>query len=208
MAIQTNYQLFDFLNFHPALNEGDRLWRACIPADIREQDGDIFISVPFQKQNNSNEITPDLSVSRQNYILRIRALGEKILRVSIAFDGQISETSEMLQLDEKLKQNPLSFEKNNDEWLIKDRQGNRRAVVNFREPEKNWWSDLQPAPQETIDLRFFPDGKKEVKLTDYDMFSPTRHDAFALAFVEKNGQPHRTTCSFHSQPDECFMGTC
>jgi alpha-D-xyloside xylohydrolase len=219
MAVQTNYQLFDFLDFHPALNEGDRLWKACTPTDIREQNGDILVTIPFQQQNNSNEITPDLSVARKDYTLRIRALGEKIIRVSILFGGQISETSEMLLPPDPLKgeseKSPLgdlkvsrlSFEKRDKEWLIKDSKGNKKAVFNFRQPEMEWWSDLQPAPQETIDLYFFPDGKKEVKLTDYDMFAPTRHDAFALAFVEKNGQPHRTTCSFHAQPDECFMGT-
>jgi alpha-D-xyloside xylohydrolase len=207
MSVQTNYQLFDFLDFHPALNEGDRLWRACMPTEIREQNGDILVSIPFQKQNNSNEITPDLSVARKNQVLRIRAWGEKIIRVSILFDGQLSETSEMLQMSNELKNNPLSFEKQDDEWIIKDLHGNRKAVFNFRKPVTDWWSDLQPAPQETIDLRFFPDGKKEVKLTDFDMFSPARHDAFALAFVEKDGQAYRSACSFHAQADECFMGT-
>ncbi|MDR0547756.1 MAG: alpha-xylosidase, partial [Dysgonamonadaceae bacterium] len=207
MAIQTNYQLFDFLDISPALDGEERLWRACTPTDIWEQDGCVWVTVPFQKQNNSNEITPDLSADCKNYTLRVKAYGDKILRVSMALEGDIREDSEMLDLSSGLQSHPLSFEKQKEEWIVKDKNGNKRAIINFRQPEIDWWSDLQPGPQETIDVCFFPDGKQPVRLTDYDMFSPTRHDAFALAFVEKNGQPHRTTCSFHAQPDECFMGT-
>lgn len=36
----TNYQLFDFLDFCPELDEGDRLWRACSPTDIAEKSGE------------------------------------------------------------------------------------------------------------------------------------------------------------------------
>ena len=204
---QTNYQLFDFLDFSPALNEGDILWKACAPTHIEEKNGDIFITIPFQKQNNSNEITPDLSASRKSYTLRIRAYGTKILRVSMEINAPIQEQSEMLELSPELNLNPLSFEKTKEEWIIKDKNGNKKAVVNFRAPVIDWWSDLQPGPPETIDMSFFPDGNKEVKLSAYDMFSPARHDAHALAFVERNEVPHRSTFSFHAQPDECFTGT-
>ncbi|MDR2915734.1 MAG: alpha-xylosidase [Tannerella sp.] len=204
---QTNYQLFDFLDFEPALNNGDRLWRACIPTKIEAVGGDLLITIPFQKQNNSNEITPDQRVPRKDYVLRLRAYGEKILRASVVFAGEISETSEMLCLDDSLKVQPLAYEKTADEWLVTDQEGNKRAVVNFRQPETDWWSDLQPAPQETVDIRFFPDGKKEVKLSAYDMFSPARHDAFALAYVEREDKADRTTFSLYASPDECFMGT-
>lgn len=204
---QTNYQLFDFLDFSPELNEGDRLWRACLPTDIHENNGDVLVTIPFQQQNNSNEITPDLSVSRKEFVLRIQSFGEKILRISMAIAGEIMENSEMLELDSRLKMNPLSFEKAAQEWTIKDASGNKKAVFSFRQPEIDWWSDLLPAPAETLFLSFFPDGKKEVALSAYDMFSPTRHDAFALAFVERNGEANRTTFSFQAKPDECYYGT-
>ncbi|MBO7183720.1 MAG: hypothetical protein J6V49_06280, partial [Bacteroidales bacterium] len=61
---QTNYQLFDFLDFDTSLSSGERLWRACRPTDIQEINGDIIITVPFQQQNNSNEITEDKTVAR------------------------------------------------------------------------------------------------------------------------------------------------
>ena len=204
---QTNYQLFDFLDFDPALNQGDILWRACAPTNIEARDGDIFISIPFQKQQNSNEIAPDTTASRKTYQLRLRAYGDKILRAAIGFGSQWMETSEMMQLDARLIANALTFEKKELEWIIKDSKGAKKAVVNFRQPEVNHWSDLVPAPAETIDLTFFPDGMKEVKLSAYDMFSPARHDAFALAMVERNGEANRATCAFHAEPDESFVGT-
>jgi alpha-D-xyloside xylohydrolase len=204
---QTNYQLFDFLDFDPSLDGRERLWRVCLPTKIRKESGDILITVPFQKQNNSNEIAPDFSVEPVNYTLRIRAYGKKILRISIAFIGEVAVNSEMLQIDDILTINKLDFDKKNDEWLIFDETGSMRAVFDFHPYQTDWWSDLQPAPQPTLRLRFFPDGKHEVQLTEYDMFSPARHDAFSLAMVEKDGKPQRVTCSFHATADECFMGT-
>ena len=108
---QTNYQLFDFLDFSPELNQGDRLWRACSPSDIVEKNGDVFITIPFQKQNNSNEITPDLTSDRKEYSLRIKALGNKILRVSMTLSGEIMEDSAMLEMDARLQPTALTFEK-------------------------------------------------------------------------------------------------
>ena len=204
---QTNYQLFDFLDFSPELNQGDRLWRACSPTEIKELDGEIFIHIPFQQQHNSNEISPDLSVPRKEYVLRIKAFGNKILRVSMVIAGELMENSEMLEMDVKLQKTPLIFAKNDLEWIISDTEGNKKAVIGFYTPEIDWWRDLVPAPAETIDIKFFPDGKKEVALSAYDMFSPTRHDAFALAFVERNNIPHRATFSLQAKPDECFYGT-
>ena len=204
---QTNYQLFDFLDFSPELNEGDRLWRACLPTNIQEYNGDILITIPFQQQNNSNEISPDFSVPRKEHDMRIQAVNEKILRVSLAFAGETQETSEMLELDARLKKQVLHFEKNQEEWIVVDESGIKRAVFSFRESQIDWWSDLLPAPAETFFLSLFPDGKKEVALSAYDMFSPTRHDAFALAYIERNGEVNRTTFSFQAKADECFYGT-
>ena len=205
---QTNYQLFDFLDFDPALNQGERLWRACRPTDIREKEGCVYITVPFQQQHNSNEITEDTGVPRQDRQIRLKAYGDKIIRLTACLDPETGthETSEMLQLKD-LDIQPLHVEKESQKWLVKDQAGRLRALVNFEEPATQWWSDLQPAPAETMDLRLWPDGQKEVRLSAYDMFSPARHDAFAMAYVTRDGQPQRATCAFHAQPGECFYGT-
>lgn len=205
---QTNYQLFDFLDFDTSLSSGERLWRACRPTDIQEINGDIIITVPFQQQNNSNEITEDKTVARIALPLRLRAYGDKVMRMSLAFqDASVHEDSPMLDLADEMKPQALTFEKEDLRWTVKDAQGRTRAVVNFEMPVEEWWSDLQPAPAETIDLRLYPDGKKEVALSAYDMFSPARHDAYALAFVTKDGRADRATCAFAAKPNECFYGT-
>lgn len=204
---QTNYQLYDFLNFSTELNEGERLWRACKPSNIEAINGEIHITIPFQQQQNSNEITADTSMPQKKYILRIKAYGDKILRVSTDFGAGILEESPMLEIDKKLAQQVLLFEKTELKWIICNEKGTTKAIVHFDEPAIDWWSDLQPAPAETVDISFFPDGKKEVRLSAYDMFAPTRHDAFALAYVERNNIPYRATFSIRASADECFYGT-
>ncbi len=205
---QTNYQLFDFLDFDPQLNRGERLWRACRPTDIQAKDGDVYITIPFQLQHNSNEITEDLSEPHRSYQLRLRAYGDAILRMSVAFGEEaVHESSEMLCLHPELKCQALHVAKDELGWDILDEAGRRRARVSFEQKKEEWWSDLQPGPAETIDLRFWPDGKTPVRNSAYDMFSPARHDALALAYVTVDGLPDRATCSFAAQPEECFYGT-
>lgn len=205
---QTNYTLFDFLDFSPELNEGDRLWRACTPTSIFEKGGNVFITIPFQQQHNSNEISSDLSIPKKDYILRITAYGDKIVRFSISFGEKLTDDSDMLCLSDGLKESvPLRFYKTELSWVVTDQRGNKKAVVSFVKPETNWWSDLIPPPDDTIQISFFPDGENEIQFSSYDIFSPTRHDAFALAYVERDGKGHRATCSFKASPDECFYGT-
>jgi alpha-D-xyloside xylohydrolase len=210
--METNYTLFDFLDLSPSLNGEERLWRACRPTSVETTDeGDVRVTIPFERQCNSNEMAPDRSVPRRDYRLRIRACGDAILRLTLCLAGEADETSEMLQPTDEVHPTPLRVEKvkepDGERWLVRDAQNRLRARFDFIPPKTEWWSDLQPAPEETIAACFFPDAVHRVDLTDYDMFSPARHDAFALAFVERNGRPQRTTGSFHVQAGECFMGT-
>lgn len=204
---QTNFQLFDFLDFDTALTGEDVLWKTCAPVAMQVDGTDVVLEIPFQKQQVANDISPDKDTARRNYSLRMRAYGSKILRVGIGFDAPAMPDSLMLEMDEKLTIVQLQIKKTDEEWLVKDASGVIRAKLNRRPLVLDHWSDLLPVPEETIDLSFFPDGEKEIKLSAYDQFFPARHDAFALAFVEKNGQPNRTTMSFHAQADEKFVGT-
>jgi alpha-D-xyloside xylohydrolase len=204
---QTNYHLFDFLDFDTNLNGEDILWRACKPTDITALNGDVLVTVPFQKQLLQNDIRPDTAAARKNYTLRFRAYGDKILRVSMGFGVAEMPDSPMLQLADGLKVLPLSFSKSEAGWTITDSKGVKRAYFNFTLPPLDHWSDLLPVPEETIDVRFFPDGKREVKISAYDQFFPARHDGMALALVERNGEPNRATLSFYAEHDEVFTGT-
>jgi alpha-D-xyloside xylohydrolase len=204
---QTNYQLFDFLDFDPGISGEDVLWRACTPVSIQTDGTDVVLEVPFQKQKVAKDISPDLETARKNYIMRIRAYGEKILRVAVGFGTPTMPASPMLDIDIKLTIVPLQGEIKDEEWVVRDVNGKIRACLNRKPIAIDHWSDLLPPPEETLDISFYPDSKKEIKISAYDQFFPARQDAFALAFVEKNGICHRTTMSFHAQPDEKFAGT-
>jgi alpha-D-xyloside xylohydrolase len=204
---QTNFQLFDFLDFDTTLPGNDVLWKTCAPVDVRVDGTDVVFELPFQKQKVSNDITPDRDVPRKNYRLRLRAYGPKILRVSVGFGVPEMPGSLMLAFDPTLQVVPLQVEKTEDEWLVKDAGGLLRARLDRRPLKLDYWSDLLPEPEESLELSFYPDGKKELKLSAHDHFFPARHDAFALALVERDGQPDRATLSFHIQPDEKFVGT-
>ena len=196
---QTNYYLFDFLDFDTNLDGKEVLWKACMPTNIETENADVLVTIPFQKQLCSNDISPDLSVPRKEYTLRLRAYGEKTLRVAVGFGVPAMPDSIMLDIDKNLQATPLQFEKNEEEWLVKDENGTIRARFSRTLPELDYWSDLLPKPEETLDVTFYPDGEKEVKISAYDQFFPARHDALALAFVEKDGVCNRTTMSFHSE---------
>lgn len=204
---QTNYQLIDFLDFAPGLDGGESLWRACKPLHIELDGTDVLITIPFQKQLNSIDIQADREVLPTNYMLRLRAYGDKIIRAVIGFRVPAMPNSVMLDFHQTLKPTPLTFETSEKEWLVKDKNGNTRARFNRKSILTDYWSDLLPEPEETLEVTFYPDGKKAMEMSAFDQFFPARHDALALAFVEKNGVIDRTTLSFHAEPDEVFVGT-
>tara|TARA_R110002124_G_scaffold276347_2_gene447103 strand:- start:1111 stop:3408 length:2298 start_codon:yes stop_codon:yes gene_type:complete len=206
----TNHQFFDFLDFDTnlPLEQGiSRLWKACKPIAINQSDLGIVLTVPFQCQLLSNEIAPDTSVEQKNYQVYLQAFGSKILRVSIGFDKEIMQTSDMLDIASDVKETKLSFEKSQEVWVVKDAEGVKRAVFNLSDSEIDYWSDLLPNPEESMEATFYPDGKKEVVVSAYDQFFPNRMDAMCLSFIEKNGKPNKASISFHAKADEKFVGT-
>lgn len=204
---QTNYQLFDFLEFDKNLTGQEILWKACKPLAYRIQNGSIVLDVPFQAHVPAVDIIPDTNKERKIYQLTIEAWGNKILRVSIGLDQPVPEQTEMLQIHSELKRSELHVEELSDSWVIKDESGVLRAKLDFAEPSLDPWSDLLPPPHETLKVSFFPDGKNQVKTSAVDQFFPARNDAMALAFIEKNGAPDRITFSLEAKPDEAFVGT-
>ncbi|MCD8262240.1 MAG: alpha-xylosidase [Bacteroides sp.] len=205
---QTNYHIFDFMDFDPELSVEESLWTACRPTDICEKEGDIYITIPFQKQQLSADMAADSSVPRQEYTLVIRQYTNHITRIFSGFGlSELNDRSEMLQFSAEIRKLPLSFSRTEEEWVITTTDGVKCAVVNLRKAVIDHWSDLQSAPQETVDIAFYPDGKKEIRLSSYDHFSPPRYDALPLAYCLKEGQKERATLSFKAMPDETFTGT-
>ncbi len=204
----TNYHLFDFLDFDLNLSKDESLWKACKPTAVVEREGDILVTVPFQKQKLANDMAADTDTPRESYTLLIRQYSNKIIRLFAGFgEAEITDKSEMLCFGNEVKQLPLHVEEADGLYTIKSADGVRRAVINVKEPVLERWSTLLPDPQETLDLRLYPDGKKEIRLSAYDHFSPPRYDGLPLAYCVKDGQKERATISFECKADECFAGT-
>jgi len=202
---QTNYYIRDVLDIPP--ESPACVWRACQPAAAAVEHGDVWLTIPFQKQQPGNDIYVDRQIPRRDYRFRLRAYGDEILRLSIGFDEPLMETSLMLDRHEDLRQTPLSIRTCNDEWKILDDKNGLRACVSFTPIPTDHWSDLLPPPEETFDIVFYPENEKPLSISAFDQFQPNRHDAMALAYVESNGEKIRATMSFHAEPDECFAGT-
>ncbi len=204
----TNYHLFDFMDFDTELLKDESLWKAYTPTAVYVADGDIYITVPFQKQVLSNDMMADSAVIPEVHTLVLRQYSQGILRIYMSFeDAAMSETSEMLQFSNRIHRMPLTVLPTKDGWDIKTEDGTLRAQVNLKQPEIDHWSDLLPDPQPTFDLRLYPDGKREIRLAAYDHFSPPRYDALPLAYCKLDGNRERATLSFECKPDECFAGT-
>ncbi len=212
--IQTNYHLFDFLDFDEELKQDKSLWKAYAPTAVYEHEGDICIDIPFQKQIKANDMAPDTTVGQKTHTLIVRYYEPMIIRIFADFsDSQghsdCSENSEMLQFSERVLRKPLRIEQTADGYLLKTPEGLTRAFINTAQAPIDHWSDLQPAPQPTVDIRFYPEGDthKEIALAAYDHFSPPRYDALPVGFVENESKPSVGLLSFACRADECFVGT-
>jgi alpha-D-xyloside xylohydrolase len=79
--------------------------------------------------------------------------------------------------------------------------------INIQPPAIKHWSDLIPAPPEVLDATIYPDGLTSVPLESYDIFKPSQHESFPLAYIEREGQPHRATFALHATANEKIAGT-
>lgn len=206
---QTNYHLFDFMDFDPLLEKDEALWKAYAPSKIEEHDGDIVVTIPYQKQLHQEDMAPDNNAPRQSYKLVIRAYEPNIVRVFTTMaDDAMMEADDMLQFSPDIKRLSLRYVYGD----VIANNGNKVATIDLRVPQLDKWSDLLPAPQPAPFITFYPDGdeRKGITLSD-DHFSPPRYDALPLGFVSCDGiatnKTGRATISFKCEPDECFVGT-
>jgi len=206
---QTNYHLFDFMDFDPLLEKDEALWKAYAPLKIEEHDGDIVVTIPYQKQLHQEDMAPDNNAPRQSYELVIRAYEPNIVRVFTTMaDDAMMEADDMLQFSPDIKRLSLRYVYGD----VIANNGNKVATIDLRVPQLDKWSDLLPAPQPAPFITFYPDGdeRKGITLSD-DHFSPPRYDALPLGFVSCDGiatnKTGRATISFKCEPDECFVGT-
>ena len=209
---QTNYHLFDFMDFDPSLQKDEALWKAYAPTKIEERRGDIVITIPYQKQLHQEDMAPDTAAPQQSYELIIRAYKPNIIRLFTTMCGdEITESDDMLLFSPEVKRLPLRYAGGD----VITANGKKVATIDLSEPRLDHWSDLLPAPQPAPFITFYPDGdeKKGIALSD-DHFSPPRYDALPLGFCSigsdnttANTTTERATISFRCKPDECFAGT-
>ena len=208
---QTNYHLFDFMDFDPELKKDEALWKAYAPTNILERDGDIVVTIPYQKQLHQEDMAPDTEAPQQSYDLIIRAYEPHIVRLFTTMNGdEMVEQDDMLQMHPDVKRLPLR----SIGCDIVAANGSKVATIDLSEPKLDKWSDLLPAPQPAPFITFYPDGDetKGIALSD-DHFSPPRYDALPLGFCSvRQGTAsatmnNRATISFNCTPDECFVGT-
>jgi len=207
---QTNYHLFDFMDFDPSLQKDEALWKAYAPSKVEERNGDIIVTIPYQKQLHQEDMAPDTSAPQQSFDLIIRAYEPDILRLFTTMSGdEMTEADDMLQFSPEVKRLPLRYVCG-DVIATNDK---KLATIDLSEPKLDPWSDLLPAPQPAPFITFYPDGDetKGIALSD-DHFSPPRYDALPLGFVScRTTATHptneRATISFKCAPNECFVGT-
>ena len=105
---QTNYHLFDFMDFDPSLQKDEALWKAYAPTKLEEHEGDIIVTIPYQKQLYQEDMAPDTSASQQSFDLIIRAYEPNILRLFTTMSGdEMTDTDDMLQFSPDIKRLPL-----------------------------------------------------------------------------------------------------
>lgn len=109
----TNYHLFDFFDFDTELSRNESLWKAYKPTAVYEKEGDIYVTVPFQKQKLANDMMADTDVPQEEYTLIIRQYNIGITRLFLGFgDYVLTDESEMLQFSDRIQKVPLFFNKN------------------------------------------------------------------------------------------------
>ena len=226
---QTNYHLFDFMDFDPSLQKDEALWKAYAPSKVEERNGDIIVNIPYQKQLHQEDMAPDAAVPQQSFDLIIRAYEPDIVRLFTTMSGdEMTEADDMLMMATEVRHLPLtirSFLEGSAGCDVIAANGKKVATIDLNEPRLDKWSDLLPAPQPAPFITFYPDGDetKGIALSD-DHFSPPRYDALPLGFCSvggplgfcsvggcatttKHASNERATISFKCTPDECFVGT-
>ena len=209
---QTNYHLFDFMDFSDLdLKKDEALWKAYAPTRIEERDGDIIVTIPYQQQKHQEDMAPDTEVPQQTYDLIIRAYEPNMIRLFTTMtDDEMVESDDMLMFSPEVRRLPLRYVCGD----VIATNGKKVATIDLSTPKLDHWSDLLPAPQPAPFITFYPDGDetKGIALSD-DHFSPPRYDALPLGFCSVSccgtvtNKTERATISFKCSPDECFVGT-
>lgn len=193
---QTNYHLFDFMDFDPSLQGDEALWKAWSPTAVSVADGEILITIPFQKQLLKEEMEPDTGTPQQSHTLLLRGYRPDMLRLFMTLTGeQPVESDDMLMMDQAIARRTLRLKTEDGQYIesleqpsclltVVDEDDRLCAHIDCRPPILDPWSDLLPSPQPAPQIIFYPDGDKGkgITLSD-DHFSPPRYDALPIGYA-------------------------
>lgn len=206
-----NNLLADLLDLDSPEASQDVLWSVGKPHTVGVRDGYVGIELDFFAQALCKEgIKPDKNIPLKRHTLWVSAYGEEIIRLTINFNSSefpVVDDNVMLDINDKVKRLPLSVNEDSQGWKIIDSTGKMRMEIKTKTPAIKHWSDLIPAPLETLDATIFPDGSTPVVLEPYDIFKPGQRESFPLAYVERKNRPHRATFAFHASANEKIAGT-
>ena len=88
------------MDFDPSLQKDEALWKAYAPTKIEEREGDIIVTIPYQKQLHQEDMAPDTEAPQQSFDLIIRAYEPNIIRLFTTMNGdEMVEADDMLQFD-------------------------------------------------------------------------------------------------------------
>ena len=128
------------MDFDSTLQKKDEnLWKAYAPTNIEERDGDIVVTIPYQKQLHQEDMAPDTSAKQQSYDLIIRAYEPNIIRLFTTMSGdEMTECDDMLQFSPDIKRLPLRY-LHGDIIATNDK---KLATIDLCAPKLDHWSDL------------------------------------------------------------------
>ncbi|MBN1451661.1 MAG: alpha-xylosidase [Anaerolineales bacterium] len=206
-----NNLLADLLDLDAPEASQDVLWSVGTPHTVSVLDRHVGIELDFFAQALCEEgITPDKSIPQKRHTLWVSAYGEEIIRLTINFNSNefpVVDNNVMLDIDDKVERLPLSVNKDSQGWKVVDSTGKTRMEIKTQAPTIKHWSDLIPAPPETLNATIYPDGSTSVLLEPYDVFKPEQRESFPLAYIERMQRPHRATFAFHASANEKIAGT-
>ena len=129
---QTNYYIFDWMDFDSDFSKDESLWKAYEPTAVNEADGDILVTVPYQKQVLQEDMLADTNVPQRDYTLRLRAYGDAVVRVFTSMAGdEMSDESHILDIHPDMKKMPLNVRQCDGIYTITDAKGATLSLIHI-----------------------------------------------------------------------------
>jgi len=199
-----NYLLSGFLGLNFNSNN-NFIWIADKPLDFSEHNGEIYISIPFNKYicNNNEILLVNLNDTIKTF--KISKYDTSIIRLSL-INANFKQTSELLNPDFESKTTKLTVSKTDEAINIIDETNSKILVFHKHQHPVKYWSNLIPPPQSEIEADFFAENQK-ISLSSYDQFYPTLKNGLPLAFYINENNEVCYVIGFKKDIDEKFAGT-